>query len=290
MGRQLDSPGTEGLVLRDDAYLAGERTDGEGRRGLENNVPIGAVVSLSCEAHPLYTEPDPVPRFTKECIGTWAKASLSQVIVTTDGLSSCTTVTEAGCDHIQRVVCASRLRAPPECRWTDTIHCAPKTTLAGTCHALEQRKCKQTYLAAFTYPSDRRLDLRGLAASLIVNVARMPPMKETFIRGRHAEPKFQSDAAFTGARSGTAGDRRRRRSRAATHFVRKVIEARKPVCTSVSRGAVTDGLRRAGSGDGFFSRRSLAPRTATANLTCNTPLRARCTDADQTDLPSASAK
>ena len=66
-----------------------------------------------------------------------------------------------------------------------------KTTLAGTFRALKYRKYGQHYLAAFAYRFNRRFDVRGRAARLIVDVARTKPIKEKCVRAR-AEARSQS--------------------------------------------------------------------------------------------------
>jgi hypothetical protein len=64
-----------------------------------------------------------------------------------------------------------------------------KTTLAGAYHSLKYRKYAAHYLAAFAYRFNRRFDLRGLVARLIVDVARSKPVKETVVRA-HAEAPY----------------------------------------------------------------------------------------------------
>ena len=49
-----------------------------------------------------------------------------------------------------------------------------KTTLSGTHHAMNYRKYAEHYLAAFAYRFNRRFDLRGLVASLVVDVQLEP--------------------------------------------------------------------------------------------------------------------
>ena len=64
-----------------------------------------------------------------------------------------------------------------------------KTTLAGAFHALKYRKYADHYLAAFAYRFNRRFDLRGLVAALIMDVVRTNPIKERSVR-THAEARF----------------------------------------------------------------------------------------------------
>jgi hypothetical protein len=56
-----------------------------------------------------------------------------------------------------------------------------KTTLAGAFHAFDYTKYAQTYLAA-AYRFNRRLDLRGLVARLIVDVSRAKPRAQHVVR------------------------------------------------------------------------------------------------------------
>jgi hypothetical protein len=50
-------------------------------------------------------------------------------------------------------------------------------------------KYAEHYLAGFAYRFNRRFDLRGLVASLIVDVVRAKPIKEKTVRS-HAEARF----------------------------------------------------------------------------------------------------
>ena len=53
----------------------------------------------------------------------------------------------------------------------------------------DPRKYAEHYLAAFAYCVNRRFDLHGLVASLIVDVVRAKPAKKSAIR-MHAETRF----------------------------------------------------------------------------------------------------
>ena len=74
-------------------------------------------------------------------------------------------------------------------KWVNTVLGNLKTTLAGAFHALNYRKYAEHYLAGFAYRFNRRFDLRGLVASLIVDVVRAKPIKEKAVRS-HAEARF----------------------------------------------------------------------------------------------------
>lgn len=191
MAHQEAAHRLDGFVQLDDAYLGGERSGGKVGRGSENKVPFVAAVSLNAAGQPMRLKLDLVKGFTCESISTWAKASLlPATVVTSDGLACFAAVTDAGCVHSPRVVGALKPRHLPEFKWVNTMLGNLKTTLAGAFKALKFRKYAQTYLAAFAYRFNQRFDLRGLIATLIVDVARTRPVKEKVIRDRHAEARF----------------------------------------------------------------------------------------------------
>ena len=131
-----------------------------------------------------------VSGFTLNAIGNWAKASLAPgTVVTSDGLGCFAAVVDAGCMHMPTVVGALKPRDLPEFKWVNTVLGNLKTTLAGAFHSLHYRKYAEHYLAAFAYRFNRRFDLRGLVARLIVDVALSKPAKETVVRS-HAEAGF----------------------------------------------------------------------------------------------------
>jgi len=191
MAHQEAAHRLDGFVQLDDAYLGGERSGGKVGRGSENKVPFVAAVSLNAAGQPMRLKLDLVKGFTCESISTWAKASLlPATVVTSDGLACFAAVTDAGCVHSPRVVGALKPRLLPEFKWVNTMLGNLKTTLAGAFKALKFRKYAQTYLAAFAYRFNQRFDLRGLIATLIVDVAKTRPVKEKVIRDRHAEARF----------------------------------------------------------------------------------------------------
>lgn len=152
-------------VQLDDAYLGGELAGGKAGRGSENKVPFVAAVSLNKHGHPLHLKLNLVSGFTLEAISQWAKAHLApQTVVSSDGLTCFSAVTQAGCIHQPRDL--------PEFKWINTVLGNLKTTLAGAFHSLNYRKYGADYLAAFSYRFNRRFDLRGLVAELVVDVAR----------------------------------------------------------------------------------------------------------------------
>lgn len=179
-----------GAIQLDDAYLGGERAGGKVGRGSENKVPFVAAVSLNDDGHPMYLKLHLVRGFTLTSIGNWAKANLlpdSEVL--SDGLPCFAAVADAGCLHRPMVVGALKPRDLPEFKWVNTVLGNLKTTLAGAFHALNYSKYAGNYLAAFAYRFNRRFDLRGLVARLIVDVARCKPAKESVVR-THAETRF----------------------------------------------------------------------------------------------------
>lgn len=179
-----------GDVQLDDAYLGGEIAGGKAGRGSENKVPFVAAVSLDAQGHPLHLKLSVVSGFTSRAIGQWAQTSLMPgTRVRSDGLACFAAVSTAGCMHLPMVVGNRLPRDLPQFMWVNTVLGNLKTTLAGTFHALGYRKYAGNYLAAFAYRFNRRFDLRGLVARLIVDVARARPAKESTIRA-HAEADF----------------------------------------------------------------------------------------------------
>ena len=190
MAQREDTHRLRGAVQLDDAYLGGERSGGKAGRGSENKVPFVAAVSLNDKGHPLYLKLSMVSGFTSKAISQWAKANLELgTCVRSDGLGCFTAVADAGCIHMPMVVGDLLPRDLPEFKWVNTVLGNLKTTLAGAYHALNYRKYAASYLAAFAYRFNRRFDLRGLVARLIVDVARAKPDSEAAVRA-HAETRF----------------------------------------------------------------------------------------------------
>lgn len=180
----------EGAVQVDDAYLGGERAGGKPGRGSENKVPFVAAVSLDEKDRPRFLKLSMVSGFTSDAIGKWAKANLAPgCAVISDGLGCFAAVTAAGCTHQPVVVGGRKPRDMPQFLWVNTVLGNLKTTLAGAYHSLKYSKYAAHYLAAFAYRFNRRFDLRGLVARMIVDVARCAPVKEAVVR-RHAEAGF----------------------------------------------------------------------------------------------------
>ena len=66
--------------------------------------------------------------------------------------------------------------------WVNTVLGNFKTTLARAFHSLKYARYADSYLAALAYRFNRRFDLRGLVARLIVDVTRCSPAKESIVR------------------------------------------------------------------------------------------------------------
>lgn len=183
-------PSPSGAVLLDDAYLGGERAGGKAGRGSENKLPFVAAVSLNEQGRPTYLKLHLVSGFTLQAIGNWAKANLAPgTLVSSDGLGCLVAVSSADCIHMPTVVGVLKPRDLPEFKWVNTMLGNLKTTLAGAFHSLKYRKYAEHYLAGFAYRFNRRFDLRGLVARLIVDVARCKPAQETVVRS-HAEAGY----------------------------------------------------------------------------------------------------
>ena len=170
-----------GQIQLDDAYLGGERP-GVGGRGSPNKVPIVAAVSTNDKGHPMRVKLNQVAGFNRESITAWASVNLIPGSdVRSDGLGCFAGVIDAGCAHSFVVVGKRLPREMPQFTWVNTILGNLKTTLAGAFHSLNYRKYAQQYLGAFAYRFNRRFDLHGLLARLIVTVARCSPAKKSII-------------------------------------------------------------------------------------------------------------
>lgn len=165
-----------GLVQLDDAYLGGERSGGKVGRGSENKVPFVAAVSMSNDGKPLFVKLSRVESFSSAAIKDWAVKSLAPGCkVLSDGLACFGAVTEAQCVHTVNVVGASKPRDLPQFKWVNTVLGNLKTSLAGAYHALDFARYASSYLAAFCYRFNRRLDLRTLVVKLMADTALCGP-------------------------------------------------------------------------------------------------------------------
>jgi transposase-like protein len=184
MAAQDDAHQLAGVVQLDDAYLGGERSGGTAGRGSENKVPFVAAVSLNEHGRPMYLKLKVLSGFTARAVGQWAKTALQPgTLVLSDGLGCFPAVELAGCVQLPTVVGNLKPRDLPEFKWINTALGNLKTMLAGTFHCMNFRKYAQTYLSAFAYRFNRRFDLQGLVARLIVDVSRSKPCPESTVRG-----------------------------------------------------------------------------------------------------------
>ncbi len=162
-----------GTVQLDDAYLGDERAGGKVGRGSEDKNPFVGAVSVNDHGHPMYIKLNLVRGLTSEAISKWAKAHLLlDTSVRSDGLACFSVVAYDGCLYLPMVVDSLKPRDLPSVTWVNTVLGNLKTTLAGAYHTLKYRKYAEHYLAGFAYRFNRRLDLRGWVASLIVDVVR----------------------------------------------------------------------------------------------------------------------
>ncbi len=186
-----------GAVQMDGVNLGGERPGGKSGRGSESKVLFVAALFLDENGRPTHLKLDVVCCFTSQAIGKWAKAGLKRsCVVLSDGLGCVATVTDAYSVHIPRVVGTIEPNDLPEFKWVNTVLGNLKTTLSGTFHALKYRKYCQTYLAAFAYQFNRRFDLYGRDATLVVDVARSELAPDKVVGRTHAEADFYSRASM----------------------------------------------------------------------------------------------
>ena len=87
-----------------------------------------------------------------------------------DGLACFAAVTEAGCNHRVQIVGQRKPRDLPQFKWVNTVLGNLKTMLSGAYKAFAYAKYAERYLGAFAYRFNRRFDLAGLVARLIVDV------------------------------------------------------------------------------------------------------------------------
>jgi hypothetical protein len=181
----------EGAVQLDDAYLGGEHSGGKVGRGSQNKSPFVAAVSVNDAGQPVHLKLSMISGFTSEAIAKWARESLKpKTVVSSDGLCCFAAVADAGCIHVPTVVGALKPRDLPRFKWVNTVLGNLKTMLSGAFKALKFRKYAQPYLDAFAYRFNHRFDLRGLIASLVVDVAKAKPLTKNGIRGGNAEACF----------------------------------------------------------------------------------------------------
>lgn len=190
MARQDSTHRLSGAVQLNDAYLRVERAGGKVRHGSENKVPFVAAVSVDRKGLPLYLKLNLVSGFTFDAVSKWAEASLTPGTLTRSNSLSCfAAVADAACIHLPTVVGKLKPRDLPEFKWVNTMLGNLKTAPAVAFQALKYSTYGERYLAASAYRFNRRFDLPGLVARLIVDVARTMPIKEECVR-THAEARF----------------------------------------------------------------------------------------------------
>jgi transposase-like protein len=172
-----------GNVQVDDSHLGGELAGGTAGRGSENKVPFVAAVSLSPDGQPVTIKMAPVPGFTRQAIGDWAKHDLSPgCVVISDGLACFTGVTDASCQHRAIVVGGRKPKDLPEFGWINTVLGNLKTSLGGAYHAFDFAKYGTRYLGAFVYRFNRRFHLDTLPMRLVVAAVTIGPRPATWLR------------------------------------------------------------------------------------------------------------
>ena len=125
-----------GKIQMDDACLGGERSGGKAGRGSENKINIVAAVSLNEAGHPFHATISPVPRFSSEAVGSWARNTLAPGCeVLSDGLACFRSVTTAGCSHQAIVTGGKHPNDLPQFRWINPLLGNLKTSFSGTSHA-----------------------------------------------------------------------------------------------------------------------------------------------------------
>lgn len=111
--------------------------------------------------------------FSYQDIGLWACRSLAPgSLVLSDGLGCFAGVQAAQWVHAPNVVGRAKPRDLPDFRWVNTVRDNLKRTINGAHHSLKCRKYADSYIAGFAYRFNRRFDLHGIVAGLIVDVAR----------------------------------------------------------------------------------------------------------------------
>ena len=113
-----------------------------------------------------------------------------ETVASSDGLWCFAAVADASCIHVPAVVGALKPRDPRALKWVNTVLGNLKTMLSGAFKALKFPKVAQPYHDAFAYRFNHRFDLRGLIASLVVDVAKAKPLSKNGIRGGRAQVRF----------------------------------------------------------------------------------------------------
>jgi transposase-like protein len=183
MKERDDSKPLEGLIQIDDVYWGGENRGGKKGRGSENKTPFVAAVSVDDQGHPQKMNMNVVKGFRSKEIERWSKEHLNAgSLVISDGLPCFNAVKLAGCEHYKIVTGGG-----PECVkmkefvWINTMIANVKTSLAGTCHAINPKHLPR-YLAEFCYRFNRRFQLGDMIKRFTYVALRTPPMPGKFLK------------------------------------------------------------------------------------------------------------
>ena len=159
----------EGQVQVDDAYLGGERSGGQGRPRLGEQVSFRGSGFAQRRGASFARQAHARSRLTLKAIEQWARENLAPgATVSSDGPACFSAVTAAGCDHQPVVGGGRKPKGMPEFEWINTVPGNLKTSFSGSYHSFAFRKYAARYLAAFAYRYNRRFDLRTLHARLLV--------------------------------------------------------------------------------------------------------------------------
>ena len=145
-----------GDIQIDDAYQGGEKP-GKRVRGAANKTPFVIAVQTR-EARPIYTHMRVLPRFTKEAIRDYAKASIAPGSrVLSDGLSCFNGLAEADTTHVVKITGSGRPKGS-DFKWVNTGLGNVKSAITGTLRSCDPQHAAR-YLAAFEwrYNSNRNM-------------------------------------------------------------------------------------------------------------------------------------
>lgn len=124
-----------------------------------------------------------------------AKASLlPDTLVVSDGLVYLAAITDAGRRHLPTVADGLKPRDLTELNWGNTVLGNLKVTLAKGYHTPKYRRYAEHYSAAVANRFNRRIDLCGLDALLVLDMARSTPDPKKAVRA-HAQTDGKSGDA-----------------------------------------------------------------------------------------------
>src|SRR5271165_6469406 len=166
-----------GRVELNDAYLGGERTDGERGPGAPGKTPFVATVETSPEGKPVLLKFRRIVSFCNHSISIFAKRSLDPTCeVVSDGLACFGAVAKAGCAHqVIKTGSDAAVARTPGFKWVNTALGNIKAAIVGTYRAIGQKHVSR-YLAEFEYRFNRRYDLAAMMPRLAQAGVRTTPM------------------------------------------------------------------------------------------------------------------